>query len=220
MSKDYRPEILALNPPGRILRLPVDRGYPVPYFVAWIDGKPEFRVFDKARKKKCIDQKVCWICGEPLGTRLAFVIGPMCAINRASSEPPSHYECAYFAVRGCPFLTNPEEKRREARMPEDAHALPGFVGHNPGVILIWVTKSYGFFPAPQAELIRIGNSERVEFWSRGREATPDEVDDALSRAHYAIINSLPAGAHAGQRLTFARRITELAPFLPVKDPQT
>jgi hypothetical protein len=33
--------------PESVGRLPVDhRGYPVPWFVAWIDGKPEFRCAD------------------------------------------------------------------------------------------------------------------------------------------------------------------------------
>ena len=36
--------------PSRIAALPVDeRGYPVPWFVAWIDGKPEFRCADPAK---------------------------------------------------------------------------------------------------------------------------------------------------------------------------
>jgi hypothetical protein len=33
--------------PARFARLPADeRGYPVPKFVEWIDGKPDFRCVD------------------------------------------------------------------------------------------------------------------------------------------------------------------------------
>ena len=34
--------------PDHIMRLPVDgRGYPVPYFASYFDGKPDFRVIDR-----------------------------------------------------------------------------------------------------------------------------------------------------------------------------
>ena len=40
-----RAELEAL--PARLHFLPVDeRGYPVPWFVAWRDGKPEFRAME------------------------------------------------------------------------------------------------------------------------------------------------------------------------------
>ena len=71
--------------PDRIKRLPVDhRGFPVPYFVVWIDGKPDFRLVMPGRLGECFKNKICWICGEPLGRFLAFAIGPMCVFNRTT----------------------------------------------------------------------------------------------------------------------------------------
>src|SRR5262245_63274309 len=106
------------GPPPRIARLPLDEPvYPVPYFVTWFDdhnnpcrdghGRPDFRVVDPQKVVGCYHRERCWICGDHMGTNKAFVIGPMCAINRTTAEPASHYECAAYAVKACPFLTHP-----------------------------------------------------------------------------------------------------------------
>jgi hypothetical protein len=83
--------------PQRIRQLPISpAGFPAPWFVAWFrDGKPcdpgqgtpDFRVIDTPKIGIAIRQKRCWVCGGFLGRHLAFVIGPMCAINRVISEP-------------------------------------------------------------------------------------------------------------------------------------
>lgn len=72
--------------PARIQNLPVDpvRKFPVPWFVAWVDGKPEFRAADQRKLVIAIQEKRCWVCGEPLGRFMTFVVGPMCGLNRTS----------------------------------------------------------------------------------------------------------------------------------------
>src|SRR5690242_2247182 len=100
--------------PDRIARLPLDeRGYPVPWFVDWVDGKPEFRAMDPAKWKRAVKERLCWVCGDRLGVLLVFPIGPMCGINRTTAEPPSHRDCALWSVRNCPFLSRPHMVRRE-----------------------------------------------------------------------------------------------------------
>lgn len=55
-----RPELEAL--PERMRSLPLDhRGYPVPWFVAWIEGKPEFRAMDADKFRRAIREKRCWV---------------------------------------------------------------------------------------------------------------------------------------------------------------
>lgn len=57
-----RPELEKL--PERMRNLPVDgRGYPVPFFVAWKDGKPEFRAMDNLKFFDCMNRRLCWVCG-------------------------------------------------------------------------------------------------------------------------------------------------------------
>jgi hypothetical protein len=169
--------------PQRMRTLPVDeRGYPVPYFVAWIDGKPDHRVADPAKLISAHRCGVCHLCGQRLGAYKAFVVGPMCGVNRISSDPPSHRECAEWAAVVCPFLTRPKAKRREANLP-GGHGDPAglMIKRNPGVTLVWVTKSYEAVRAPGGigALFRMGEPTEVMFFAEGRAATRAEIDESV-----------------------------------------
>jgi len=165
--------------PARMRSLPIsDKGYPVPAFVEWVDGKPDFRVMREDFRIKCVKHNLCWQCGERLSNRLAFVIGPMCAVNRVSSEPPSHRDCAIFAATACPFLTLPKAQRRMAGLPADQMRSPGGISipRNPGVTLVWITDSYQPFRDGAAGwLIRIHRPIECLWYSEGRPATRDEI---------------------------------------------
>lgn len=177
---ELRPELPPL--PERIRKLPVDRrGYPVPWFVAWVDGEPEFRAADGQKYRRALHEHLCWTCGERLGTHLSFVIGPMCAVNRISAEPPSHHDCAVFSAIACPFLSRPHMRRREGGLPAEASDAPGMaILRNPGVALVWTTRAMGLVRAPRPDgtdgvLVRFGRPSRVECFAEGRPATRDEV---------------------------------------------
>lgn len=170
--------------PSRIADLPVDaRGYPVPYFVAWVDGKPDHRVADRDKIPKAVKLGLCWMCGQRLGAHKAFAIGPMCAITRTVSEPPSHLECLDFAARACPFLTRPHAKRRTANLPEDVVDAPGEgLKRNPGVLGVWVTRSFTRFRAFAGRpgvLFEMGAPESVRWYCEGRPATRAEVEASI-----------------------------------------
>jgi len=181
-----RPELPPLTP--RIAKLPVDdRGYPVPFFVQWVDqwnqatkpgvGRPEFRMMDGDKWKRCVKEKLCWVCGEKLGAYMAFPIGPMCTINRVSSEPPSHKDCAEWSVKGCPFLSRPNMVRREDELTEaDKGNVAGvMIERNPGVIAIWVAKNYNTFRANKGYLLRLDEPVSVDWYTEGRPARVGEV---------------------------------------------
>lgn len=173
---ELRPELDPL--PERIAKLPVDRGYPVPWFVAWIDGKPEFRAMDEQKWVRAVKERRCWICGEPLGRYLAFPIGPMCGLNRTTSEPPSHLDCAKWSVRNCPFLSQKENKYREDDFTREMDKnVAGFgIKRQPGAVLIWITKDYRVFRDHVGKpLIQIGAPVDLSWWSHGRPATRAEV---------------------------------------------
>lgn len=176
-----RPE-LALIIPRRMLARPIDaRGYCVPWFVEWIDGTPDFRVMDRVKWMRAVRESLCWLCGDKLGRLKTFVIGPMCAINRTTSEPPSHTDCATFAVRSCPFMTRPAAQYRTANMPADAQTAPGdALMHNPTASALWTTASFGLWRVDDGYLIKIGDPHEVSFWHRGRLATRQETLDAIA----------------------------------------
>ncbi len=167
--------------PGRIACLPVDkRGYPVPWFVAWVDGEPEFRAADGAKLTRAIRDKLCWVCGQPLGQYLAFIIGPMCAVNRISAEPPSHRECAEFSLRACPFLSKPQMDRRENDLPENTRCAGFMIRRNPGAMLLWITRDYRIVgDGNGGVLFRLPSPMELVPYSSGRRATLEELQEAF-----------------------------------------
>ena len=169
--------------PPQIRALKVDaRGFPVPWFVPWIGGEPEFRAVDPRAPEYAHRKGICWICGTPFrGANRAFTIGPMCAINRLAPEPPEHLDCARFAVVACPFLSRPMAKRRSTDDLE-TQAPPGqMIARNPGVVLVWLTRSYRTETQPEGGLLfRIGPPVSVEWYAEGREATRDEVLESIT----------------------------------------
>lgn len=169
--------------PDRFKRLPIsDKGFPIPYFVGEFDGKRDFRVVDPDHFVNCVKQRRCWLCGQTLGQYLCFVIGPMCSVNRVSSEPPSHRECSEYAVKACPFLSRPNMRRNEGGLPPiELGAAGNPIAHNPGATLIWVTKKYRPFKVPNGLLFEIGDPVEVLWFKEGRKATRAEIDAAIAK---------------------------------------
>ena len=175
--------------PPRLQRLSLDeRGYPVPWFVQWIEGKPDFRVMDAEKRIRAVREARCWTCGDILGTRFAFVIGPMCAINRISAEPPSHRECAEYSVRACPFLTMPKMVRRENDLP-DGYENPGglMISRNPSVALLWFTRGYRVIKAEPTFLFRIGDPFETAWYKEGRPASRAEVLESIESGYPLLL---------------------------------
>lgn len=158
-------------------QLPVDKhGRPVPWFVAWIDGAPDFRVIGPGKIMDAVGFSRCWVCGHHLGRYGSFVIGPMCAVNRVSAEPPSHHECATYSARACPFLTTPAMRRRD--VPEQLGTVDPagiMIARNPGVALVWTSRTWKRWFAPNGALFNIGEPTSVQWYANGREATRAEV---------------------------------------------
>lgn len=169
--------------PDRMRELPIaSNGWVIPWFVARLpSGEPEFRAADYEKFVKAIRYQLCWVCGQRLGRHLAFVIGPMCAINRTTSEPPSHLECAQWSAKNCPFLSRPHMHRREAGMPEEVVEPAGVcIPRNPGVTMIWITYGFHLFDDNNGrKLIRIYDPVEVEYYTEGRPSTRAEVEESV-----------------------------------------
>lgn len=192
--------------PPRIARLPRNHvGYPIPWFVAVLDdGTRDFRIADNERKRDAIRFRKCWMCGETLGRHAAFTVGPMCALNRISAEPPSHVACAVYAAKVCPFLATPSMRRRDSNMPTDQ--LVPVAGHmierNPGVTLVWVTRTWKPFQppvGPKGVLFRFSDPTALHWFAEGRDATRAEVlasiDSGLPALQAACqLDADPAGS--------------------------
>lgn len=183
---DLRKELPPL--PDRMKALPVHRGYPVPWFVAVVDGVPDFRIADERKMQLAMTRSQCWLCGETLGSKRTFVVGPMCAINNISSEPPSHLECARFAAQACPFLVRPHAQRREGNLPEGSRDAAGFMlPRNPGVSLLLTSATSNIVRDWHGRpLWKMGRPIRMEWIAEGRAATLAEVMRSIETGRPAL----------------------------------
>ena len=192
----------------------------MPWFVAYPDGPsgdPEFRTADAKKWIAAVQQKLCWVCGQSLGSWLVFVLGPMCGITRTTSEPACHRDCAEWSVVNCPFLVRPNMTRREGNMPEGAMDAPGCpLDRNPGVTLLWKTKEFTLFRAPDRRyLIKVGDPIAVECFREGRRATRNEVDESIAGGLPTLIGMAKQdGPEAEEHL--ARKVVEFEFYLPAR----
>jgi hypothetical protein len=212
-QKIYRPEIA--EPPWRIRRLPVDRGFPVPWFVSWIDGKPEFRATDGRKLVQAVEQKLCWVCGMELGRFVSFVIGPMCSVNRVSAEPPSHKECAEYSARNCPFLSKPQMVRREGEGEafRDETTVAGvMIKRNPGCCAVWTCRDFQLIGDGRGGMLfRIGDPTQVEWFAEGKIAKLEQVQASIDSG----LPLLEQQCHDGIDRAKLKSMTETAKrFLP------
>jgi hypothetical protein len=167
---------------------PMSRGFFVPWFVRWFHGEPEFRVMDTDHFLAAIRHRLCWTCGKPLtNAATCFVVGPMCAVNRVSGEPPSHAACARYAAQACPFLSRPQATRRPlTEDPETGgepheNAMGGvIIKRNPGVTLLWFARGYTLEHVPNGVVFRMGTPVGVEWYAEGRRATRAECEASIA----------------------------------------
>lgn len=170
--------------PEGLQHLPLDaRGYPVPRFVAMVDGKPDHRIADVAYMAQAVQRGLCWICGRamPADGSMAFLVGPAALVTRISPEPPMHAECAGYAARACPFLTRPYARRRDAGRPAEAVRPPGnMLPDHPVCACVWHCRSFAVEAHPVAGggvglLFDLGEPFAMQWLCEGREAMPEEL---------------------------------------------
>lgn len=184
MPNAIRPELEL--PPLYMADLPLDsRGYPVPWFVDWLTNEagervPEFRAMDLRKWERAVKQHLCWVCGKQLGVYVAFVIGPMCGVNRTTSEPPCHRACAEWSARNCPFLSRPHMTRREMDHPDINPGAGCPISRNPGTTLVWIARDYEVFSDGKGGyLIHLGEPVSISFWAEGKAATRAQIDASV-----------------------------------------
>lgn len=212
----YNAAISALPMPHRIAALPVSaKGYPVPWFVAKVDGAYDFRVVAPNKLRDAVRWHKCWICGQMLGKFQAVVVGPMCVVNRVSAEPGSHRDCAVYAATACPFLNNPRMRRRVDGLPDDAINPAGvMLARNPGATAVWVTQApVSPFKAGDGVLFRFKEPSEVLWFAEGRTATRQEIVDSISSGLPELVK-LAEREGAAAMVALHRAITVAAQYLP------
>lgn len=214
-----RPDCLPV-PPAMAGRPVERRGYPVPWFATWTAEGWDLRVVRPERAAEAVRRTVCWVSGQPLGRYRAFVIGPMCTINRVSADPPTTRDIALWSARVCPFLSRPlavRNSRGLAEMGIDPEAQRGgMLTRNPGVVAVWVTDRYRVGTrGTDRGLFFLGDpAAEVAWFTEGRPASRAEVEAAITTG----LPALRAAAEPDGPLALAEldRLTEAArAWLPV-----
>lgn len=199
-----RPDLPEL--PRFIKSLPVHRGYPVPWFVDWVDGEPEFRAMDRRKFVRAVNERLCWVCGQKLFAEEVFVIGPICAINRISSEPPAHRECAQFSARACPFLSRPGMVRRPDDRINTKNVAGMMIERNPGVTLLWFTRRHTIMQVTNGVLFQIGHPFKLEWYREGRAATRAEIMESINTGLPALRDACDRDPQPGAHEELDRQI--------------
>jgi hypothetical protein len=216
---EYRADLPSV--PTRLRSRPIERGYPVPWFVAEIDGRYDFRVADAEKLGQAVRQNLCWTCGQKLGAYKAFGVGPMCVVNRTSSEPPSHRDCIEWSAQACPFLNQSLSCRREGNLPEAELVEPGgfAILRQPGVTVLYITQNYRVFRAPNngGLLFTMGEPTEVRWFRQGRAATRAECLEAIETGYPALLEMAEAEGQNAIRELEQRKQAMLA-LLPQEVP--
>jgi hypothetical protein len=214
------PVVQSVPVPKRLQDLPVERGFIVPWFVQWINNKPEFRLMDKGKLYFAVEHKVCWVCGKSLkgSVNPPFVVGPMCTVNRISAEPPSHAECARYAARVCPFLARPHMQRREITddaMQTHITRSEAAIHNNPGVTALYFTREFSMISDGRVPLFVLGPPAGVEWYAKGGPATRTQVEEAFEKG--VLLLRKDAAAEGKQTLDdFDRRTVRARAYWPKK----
>lgn len=192
-----------------------DVGRPVPFFVEWVDGKPDFRIMNHANLHRAINERLCWVCGRKLTRGVGtFVAGPMCVVNHTSAEPPSHAGCAEWSAKACPFLTTPKKVRRESNLPEEVENPAGImIARNPGVAALIESDRWHVWRPPSGGLLWDFRIMKVRWFAEGREATNDEVLTSVETGIGALLEL--ANLEEGGRTALARQIGNSLRWLPL-----
>jgi hypothetical protein len=157
--------------PPCLAHLPMHGNLPVPWFTAWPNGKPDFRMRDPKRNNEAVRNGLCGICGrwiqlKPRTATLVYVVGPLCLKERVVYGPPQHEECARAAIELCPFLALEERDRSERAGSENTIVPREEVPPKPSRVGLAFVRRYSWVRGPSAQLYSfIDEPERVEWWT-------------------------------------------------------
>lgn len=188
--------------PARMQRLARDsRGLPIPAGV-FIDstGTPHFTVNDEATRQRHLAEDRCSICGSKLIGGRWFVGGARAAFHDHGTyfDPPSHDECAHYALLVCPWLAARHYRRVDERK-RASRVSGGIVGvditqipDRPPVFVAVLARQSVLDP-PYVKPLR--PYMRIEYWRYGT-----QLDEAEGRAIVDQIMAAPLPPRQRPRL--------------------
>lgn len=198
--------------PDRIARLPRDsRGYPIPVIVTYdTAGLPLFTVNDSAVHRKCVDKKLCAICGERLTKELWFAGGPQSALHPHGMyfDSAMHHECVTYAMQVCPYLSMPRfvglNDAKRGRLQQRMGDMPlidvTVIPEKPELFMVVMAYGQSIQSGAEERTLRYLKPLRpyhaVEYWQAGKLLTEAEG--------YALVSQIDGLDLSGLRLVHGR----------------
>jgi len=91
--------------PDRLRRRPQFQGMPIPFStLVGPDGMPDYKVTDVAAWHICMDEKLCFLCAEPLGYWCWYLGAKHHFENEIVYDLGAHEECCRYAAHICPYI--------------------------------------------------------------------------------------------------------------------
>jgi hypothetical protein len=120
---------------------PMVGGRVVPFVsVVLASGRPVLGSVHNERAMRCIMQRLCQICGQPLEHRVVVFVSQESLDAEYSSEAGLHPQCAGYSERACPVLNGSADTYRSvdghlgSDCSEPGCTCEGWVGTDPGAV--------------------------------------------------------------------------------------
>jgi hypothetical protein len=150
---------------------PLYHDLPIPYstFVG-PDGAPDFKVVDEKLRRKCMVEGLCALCGKPLTKNLiVFIGGPKCVESRTFFDPAVHKECALYAVKVCPYLSDADwdyakQQPRHLGKGQTVISVHEEISpHRPDRLAVYYCRSYDMVRMGRTWYAKAGRTFRVDW---------------------------------------------------------
>lgn len=159
--------------PLRMLSLRINGGgWPIYWFSKDVDVEDAVNPDpDPDKMMIAVQRKLCYICGEKLGTYACFLGGVFVGLTRSSNEPPCHRECARWVAMNDQFLTQ-------------------------GITLLWVTVTYDVLLDNEKKIVfSLGEPASAEFYIDKKPASKDEVSSAVTAGLANVLEMIKKGSY-------------------------
>ena len=176
-----------ISVPQSMQGLPLFHGLPIPYatFIGH-DGLPDFKVVDEKLRRRCMTMELCALCGKPLTKRLIVLIGgPKCVQSRTFFDPALHQECAIYATKVCPYLSdaNWEYAKQAPRHLEEGQSVikihENIDNRRPARIALYYCRSYEMVKKRDIWFVKAGRAFKIDWDACGSQAPTFEQSEKV-----------------------------------------
>jgi hypothetical protein len=169
------------------------RKLPVPFMNVIDDDRWDFTTITGTQVLRCIEDRLCSVCGNSLDYWFAFIGNEASAVSHRFTDPPMHPECALASLRLCPMINHGNMSRAKAPRvkPLDGEAVfgPQFSRERPAAWVMGTTQRYKVEKRDGYLFFISGPYKRVRAWRNKDdgpgliELEPVEVNRLLRETH-------------------------------------